>query len=444
MRRLVLSLAMLLTLSKPVAAQSLTDLINQLFIFGSGESQLFLAGTADPNNPLATQAHADHFIPSAAASNGTLISFISGAVAANISNIPVAATSAGVTYRFEGGAPVATSTGPGPILAERAQTLGRGRVLVAANVNIINFQTLRGVGLDNIGLNFTHVNADFPGCDAAFGGDCTEVGIPSLENDVIGVDLSLDLNVVATTFLLTYGLFDFMDIGVAIPIISTSMVGTSQAQVSPFGGPTAAHFFDGTADNPDLFATQRVEGSTTGLGDIATRLKIAVSQSSQARFSILGDARFATGDAENFLGGGDFSVRGLGVISAQFSGFGPHANVGYLYRKSEMQNDAFLANVGFDQALAPWAFVVLDLLSEFQVGDSELQLPEEFIITQPFRRSIDPTSIPDIRDDIVNVAVGFKFTSKVGLTGVVNSLWPLNDGGLRPHVMWTAGLEFNF
>ena len=112
MRRLVLSLAMLLTLSKPVAAQSLTDLINQLFIFGSGESQLFLAGTADPNNPLATQAHADHFIPSAAASNGTLISFISGAVAANISNIPVAATSAGVTYRFVGGAPVATSTGP--------------------------------------------------------------------------------------------------------------------------------------------------------------------------------------------------------------------------------------------------------------------------------------------------------------------------------------------
>jgi hypothetical protein len=316
--------------------------------------------------------------------------------------------------------------------------------LVAANVNIINFQTLRGIGLDDVHLNFTHVNADFEGCDQAFGGDCTEMGIPGLENDFIGIDLNLDLNVIATTFLLTYGVLDFIDIGVAIPIISTSLIGTSQAQIVPFGGPTAAHFFAGTTDNPDLFANQRVQGSTTGLGDVGARLKIAVSQSTKARFSILADARFATGSEEDLLGGGDFAIRDLGVISGQFAGFGPHANVGYLYRKSEIQNDAMLATVGFDQALAPWAYLVLDVISELQVGESKLQIPDDVIITKPFNRVIRPTQIPDIRDDIVNASVGFKFTSKPGLTVVLNSLWPMNDGGLRPNVMWTAGLEFSF
>ena len=44
--------------------------ISQLFIFGSGQDPLFLAGSADPNNPASLQAHGDHFMPSAIAENG--------------------------------------------------------------------------------------------------------------------------------------------------------------------------------------------------------------------------------------------------------------------------------------------------------------------------------------------------------------------------------------
>ena len=49
-----------------------------------------------------------------------------------------------------------------------------------------------------------------------------------------------------------------------------------------------------------------------------------------------------------------------------------------------------------------------------------------------------------MRDDIVNASVGFKFVTSAGLTIVTNSIWPLNNGGLRPDVMWTAGLEYSF
>jgi hypothetical protein len=40
--------------------------------------------------------------------------------------------------------------------------------------------------------------------------------------------------------------------------------------------------------------------------------------------------------------------------------------------------------------------------------------------------------------------VGLKLTTAPGLTVVGNSQWPLNRGGLRPDLIWTLGLEYNF
>lgn len=443
MRRSGVILVLLALLAPPALAQGLRDQIGQLFIFGSGEDPLFLAGTADPDNPANVQVHGSHFIPSAVESNATVISFLTDAISTNIANIPISATSSGQTFSFEGGIPVATSTSPGPIFAERAQTLGRGRVLVGATINVFNFTSVRGVDLDNVKLNFTHANGDFPGCDALVGGDCTLYGIPDVENDFIALDLDLDIDVVARLFVLTFGLHDRVDIGVAVPVVTTSFKGTSAAQVVPFG-PPANHFFGGTLSDPDLFASRVVEGSATGLGDIAARLKVAVSESQHSRFAILADARLATGNEADLLGAGDPAIRGLGILSAQFGNFSPHANVGYMYRAGDLQTDAFLSTVGFDHVLAPWATLAVDLVSELQVGDNKLTLPEPVELEAPFRRMIDPTSIPDERDDIVNGSLGFKFVTPSGVTLIANSIWALNQGGMRSAVVWTAGLEYNF
>src|SRR5438105_129912 len=109
---------------------TLRSKISQLFIFGAGGTPLVLGGSADPSNPANIQAHGQHFVPSAVAENGSLIGFITSAISANIGNVPIATTSGGVTFRFEGGIPVKTSLSLGPIFAERAQTLGRGRAAV--------------------------------------------------------------------------------------------------------------------------------------------------------------------------------------------------------------------------------------------------------------------------------------------------------------------------
>src|SRR5256712_852288 len=213
-------------------AQGLRDKISQLFIFTAGQDPLFLGGTAGSDS--ATALHADHFIPSARAENGTLISFISNAISGNVANVPVSATSGGSTFRFEGGVPVRTSVSPGPVFAERAQTLGRGRVFVGVNVNRLHFETLRGVSLNDVQITFTHENVTGPVCDSIVGASCTPYGVPTLENDVIAVRVALDLDMTVTSFFASFGLLDRVDIGVVLPIVSPWLTGPSAPRIRRF------------------------------------------------------------------------------------------------------------------------------------------------------------------------------------------------------------------
>src|SRR6059036_1883850 len=426
----------------PAQGGGLRDKISQLFIFTNGKDPLFLGGTAGSDS--ATAIHADHFVPAANADNGSLISFISSAISQNVGNLPVSATSGGSTFRFEAGVPVPTSGSPGAVFGERAPTLGRGRVFVGANINRLHFETLRGVNLNDIEMTFTHENVTGPACDAVVGASCAPYGVPTHENDVIDLRLTLDLDMTVTSFFVTFGLLDRVDIGVVLPIVSTSLRGNSFAQIVPFGGTTAQHFFGGTPANPELSTSRFVDGSATGIGDIAARVKVNVTQTDRTTFAVLGDVRFPTGTEDDLLGSGHDGARGLGILSARFGAFSPHANLGYLYRSGSTQNNAVLATVGFDHRMAPWATMAVDLVSELQVGESKLLLPGPVTYDLPFRRTINVTNLPNERDDLINGSFGFKFTTRAGVTLVANTLFPLNRGGLRPNVLWTAGLEYNF
>ena len=51
-----------------------------------------------------------------------------------------------------------------------------------------------------------------------------------------------------------------------------------------------------------------------------------------------------------------------------------------------------------------------DLVTGLQVGDSKLQLPGIVTYDSPFRRTVNPTNIPEMRDDVVDGSFGFKLT----------------------------------
>ena len=401
-----------------------------LFSFGDCGEPLCL-----PALVLAGSAHGRHFIPSAEAGNAAIINFLGSAIGANVSNIPISATTSGVTYSFEGGAPVRNNVSSGPIFAERAQTLGRRRMLIGANVSSIRFNTLRGIPLNSLDFNFTHQDTPPAG-----------LGDPILENEFITVRTSLDVNVLATIAFATYGVTDRIDFSVAVPYVSNSIDGHSLGQIVPFG-PNPAHYFGGTASAPILSATADVNGSASGIGDVALRAKVNLSpggSKSNTGFALLGDVRLPTGNEDDFLGSGSTSARILGIVSGRFGEFAPHANAGYAIRTSDDQQDAILATAGFDQLLVPWATFAFDVISEWQVGEQKFSLPSPTQITIPFTRTIYPSNIPDRRDDLLNASIGTKLSTKKGMTFIANALLPLNRGGLRASTLWTLGLEYGF
>jgi hypothetical protein len=437
-RRALCALILALVWAVPAGAQSgsgaaphLRDQITKLFEFGTCDTLLCLDGSVNSAN-----GHGDHFLPAAGEDNLAVINFVNEAIGSNASNFPLSATSSGVSFKLVGGIPVKSAISSGPIFGERAQTLGKGRFLMGGNLSGIRFKTLRGVPIDNLTLNFTHENVTgfVPG-DSLYGN-------PTYENDLIQVRMAMYVDVNVASFFMTYGLFDKVDLSVAVPLVNTSFRGRSTAQVIPFAYPTP-HFFGGTQANPILRAATATFGSATGIGDVAGRIKINLANGDRFAFALLGDVRLPTGNEKDLLGAGSTSVRGVAIASARFGQFSPHFNAGYLSRGGSSSNDALLGTVGFDQALSDWATLAADVLSEWQVGANKLILPGPVTYQAPVARTVDRTQIPDRRDNRALASLGFKFRAGAA-TIVTNALIPVLKGALEPNVVWTTGLEFNF
>lgn len=421
-------------------AQSMEGVLNDLFVFqGSGDA-LFLVGSAGVPS---TEAHGDHFIPSEVESNGTLLSVFTNAIASNIANFPLSSTVSSQTFSFVGGVPTPTSSSFGPIFAERAQTLGRGRFDVGFNYSAINFSQIRGTPLDDVRLNFIHDDVDFPNCDVIFETDCSQHGAPAWEHDVISLNLNLDIEAEIFAFYASVGVLDWLDLSVAVPVVSLSLGGTSVARVEPASTTPLNHFFGGTPENPVLEAQSSASGSTTGLGDVAGRAKARVLDGEEVDVALLGEVRLPTGREEDFLGNGHTSARGLLIVSATLGAFSPHVNAGYVVRGGDDTDDAVALVAGFDHRLSEWATFAADILGDFAIGDTGPEFPEEFTFQVPFRRTVEQTNIPNRRDDRLDASIGFKLRTGSGVVLVANALIALNDGAMRDRVIPTFGLQYS-
>jgi len=414
-----------LALQAPLAGQTLSDHFRDLFTFGNcGDPLCLTVGT--------TFNHGSHFIPSATQGEKNMLAFVTGSIATSLGNLPFTAASSGITFSFVDGAPVATSVSPGPIFAERSQTLGRGRLVAGLNVNGVSMDNLRGVPLSDLTFRFAHVNVGQPA-----------LGDPAFERDIIEVSTDIKLSLLVTSVFASYGLLSNVDVGVLVPIVRASIDGSSDAQIVTSLAQTP-HLFDQAT--PSTQATASSSGSAIGVGDVAIRAKINVRQTQSWGAALIADVRLPTGDADNFLGSGNTSVRALAVISASAGKFAPHANVGFAFRTGDNQNKSILATVGFDQLLSSKVSLAAELITDLEVGESRLTLPEPVIFTAP-----DPTpvtlslsDIPDRKDNLVDASFGFKFSLTSDFRAISNVLVPLSEGGIRPKFLWTVGLERTF
>lgn len=422
-RALVMSLILVSSLGHPLGAQTLRDKLNDLFIFGDCRVPLCLS---DSNG------HAAHFIPSSDSNVITLglLGNLSSSIVTSVSNIPASVGSGGAAVTFVAGLPVTTPISSGPVLGERAPTLGRHRLLVGINLTGGRFDRLNGVRLRDVRLNFTHQDVGNPG-----------LGDPQFENDVITVTPDFHFSLLVTSLFATYGLTNSLDVGVILPVIHASLRGRSIGVITCEN--PCVHYF-GTNAGLQLADTTRVDGSATGIGDITLRAKLALRNLGRWSFALLAEARLPTGRQEDFMGDGHLDVRGQAITSATWGAFTGHANAGYFARGGSDLNDAVLVTAGFDLLALPWLTLAGDLASQWQVGAQSFSYGTSVTYIFPVVRTLDLANVPDRRDDRLDASLGFKISNNRGLTGLANLYFPLRSAGLQAPLIWTLGAQYDF
>ncbi|RMI13766.1 MAG: hypothetical protein D6681_05650 [Calditrichaeota bacterium] len=410
-------------------------------IFGS-VLELELAG------PIDTQ-HGDHFRPDSVSFSNRSINAFSNFITANIGGFPLSSTSAGLTFDFSTGKPVATTTSLGPIFGERAQTLGKGRINLGFNFSFLNLNKIRGLNTRDILFTFTHQDVKEPG-----------LGDSDNEFDTIDLLMNLDLDASVLAFVGTVGLTNNLDVGVAVPFVSIRLEARPVAVINSFtaikaGAPN--HFFGDPSDPQLRREFGQVESDATGIGDVAVRAKYRITRGDGIHLAILGEYRFPTGDEENFLGNGDPTVKAGIIVSGTHNNFGPHLNLTYEARTTDLDRDEIEVFAGFDQKVTDFLTIAMDVVGEFEVGSeittnafSDPVVAQRFITdttgtTVLFRQVTPVTNIPQYtRDDLINAALGFKLNPREGLLIIGNVFVPLNDRGLRSDWIPTVGFEFTF
>ena len=426
----------------PILAQNggLQSSFRDLFKFGDGcgPEVLFCLQSGGDVSDFAQNA----FSTTANATAKDLTLFLQSAIALGIANVPAPSAGSGETFRLSAlGVPVRSEEKSlGPIFAERALTLGKGNLLVGANVTDLHFQSLRGISLEDLQLNV--MQRDLPPAGPPLGN-------PTIEQTYLAVTTRMALDARVANLFLSYGVTDRLDLSVLVPIAHLSLSGFSEAEIVIGEGqdPAAGFSFGGPAGDPRLRDFNEVPpAKATGLGDISLRGKYRFSEiESRWGLALLGDLRLPTGREEDFLGSPGAWIQGLGILSLEAgAGFTPHINSGFVFRSGEGQRNAVNFALGFDHRTSDRITFAAEILSQVPLGSNPF-VQEEVVIgdAQGIQTTILSSNIPTLRDSQFDGAVGVKLRlGKLALLG--NAIVPLNDGGLRGDVLWTVGLQGGF
>ena len=399
----VLGLSVLLA-SPVTMAVDLENFITDLY--GGDGIRLFVAPAL---------SHDAHFTDESLTALSSLNSAITSAVGFSAFNSPVS----GVTFDLSTGIPVATQESLGPLLTERATTIGKNRLNISFAYTRVDFKRFEGTDIDSFKLIFPHID-----CCGPAGGPDGLLGPPppfaEFELDEVTVNLDVTLEQDIYALFGNYGVTDNWDVGVVIPIIRVEARANAVAIVTDITG-RDIHTFVGAVDDP----LSDTGGSKTGIGDVIFRTKynFLKEHGSLPDMAITAQVTVPTGDEKNLLGTGETRFRGLFVASKKFGEVTLHVNVGYQAGTGTDELDNLTYAVGFDWRVAVPVTVAADVLGRYN------------------------PDLDTISNHLVDVALAAKWNPFKDHEAPLNAyvILPVNkDHGLRAHVIWGLGVEYTF
>ena len=368
------------------------------------------------------------------------------ALTSQLTTVPLPSPASGFTYSFDPGTGtfVRSTQSFGPILTDRGETIGRGRIAFGYTYQFFSFDHLDGISLSDVPAVFTHDSADL-------GGGRT---------DVVATRNTIEATVSQLTGALTYGVTDRIDVSLAVPVVRTRLSLLSNATIHRVGtgSNTSVHYFrdedaiDGFGSTRQYFA----EGSAGGVGDLVGRVKATLMREGSRAFAAGLDLRMPTGDDRNLLGSGALGVRPFAAVSAAIGRLAPHANVAYQWNgKSSIAGDTrtdeeadlpdqFTYAVGADVLLAERLSIIFDVFGQ-RVVDSPRLVSRQSTRSGP----AGTVTLPDIlfaTESYWTSAGGFGLKGNLAqrLLITFNLRFALADGGLTDRLSPLLGMEWAF
>jgi len=386
--------------------------------------------------------HAAHF-NSAFQSDFRLVNI---ALTSQLAAIPLPSPASGFTYRFD------PSTGTfqrstrsfGPILTDRGETIGKGKMAFGFSYQFFSFDHLDGVPLVSVPAVFTHDNFQTGGG----------------RSDVVATTNTIGATFTQVNGALTYGISDRLDLSVAVPIVRTKLSLLSNATIHRIGTGTnvQVHYFPdesaigGFGSARQFFA----EGSAAGVGDIVIRGKTTVVREGARALAAGVDLRLPTGDERNLLGSGAFGVRPFAAFSTSLGRFAPHANVGYQWNgessvagevatglKADLP-DHFLYAIGGDFSVNDRLSLVADV-----AGQRVLNSPQLSTRVSTLSGPAGSVTLPDLFFTtssywVNSGAIGLKANVAQPVLITFNLRFNMGDNGLTDRIAPLLGFEWSF
>jgi hypothetical protein len=362
------------------------------------------------------------------------------AIATQVSQLPLATASAGTVEVYKAGVPE-TFNNLGPILTDRASTIGKHRFFLGFTASQFVFTDIDGKSLGALPFTYVRPTTNSSG----------QVTSNTYTNETTEANLKVDQVVGVATF----GITDRIDVSAIVPWEYVSFGDTTAKSINYTTDPNNNILFQ-TAPANSYFP-----GTSYGVGDITFNLKRSMWSGEHATVAAEFNLRTPTGDDENLLGSGAWGLNPYVVYSYLWK-VSPHAKIGYQWNtKSELNNPTLQPggnldlpgglqyDLGADWAVQRHLTIAGDLLGNQFLNTPKIVVPTTPTVTLAQSGSstgvkLFTTTTENSSYTLNNLSAGLKIALVRDLIISGNVLNQLNNNGLRSRPTPLVGISYKF
>jgi len=377
---------------------------------------------------------------SVANANG-LAQVFNSSIAAQVSQLPLTSSSGGTVVLYKSGVPT-TYDNLGPILTDRAQTVGRHHLFLSFAASQFLFTDIDGLDISKLPFSYVAVSTD----------NTTNIYV----KEQLNVHFKVDQYITIATF----GLTDKLDVSMILPVERVSIGAATSALTEYLVNKTT-----NVGQGPFTIGPAYSPGTASGIADITFNGKYVVKSLERSTFAAGLNVRTPTGDDRNYLGSGAWGVNPYGVFS-YLARVSPHVRLGYEWN-SETELNPNLVHPGRNLALpgglqydvgADYAFKKYLTFAGDLMGN-QYQNAVRLVLSQPTLTFINPPPAPPTSTTTVtlpsvasvnstywinDLSVGFKWRPYRTLIFSGNALFQLNNVGMRSRPAPLVGISYEF